>query len=261
MSWSSGIYRGDVVHRRFLPRSHSFRSKLFLMYLDLAELPELFRKRWLWSVNHWNLACWRRSDYLGPADVPLDQAVRDRVEEETGVRPRGPIRMLTHLRYLGYVFNPVSFYYCFDEDGTRVDAVVAEITNTPWKERHSYVLHRGSRPSAADGRAHRFAKEFHVSPFFDMDLEYLWTFATPADRITVHMENLDQSERAFDVVLRLERSEINGRSLAAALLRYPAMTLRVHAAIYWQAFRLWLKRMPFYPHPAKRPEAASASTP
>lgn len=156
----SCLYDGWVRHRRFAPRAHAFRYRLFMAYLDLTELDRVFRGRWFWSTRRPALAWFRRADYLGDPSVPLDQAVRDCVERNTGVRPRGPIRLLTHLRYFGYVFNPVSFYYCFDTADTRVETIVAEITNTPWGERHAYVLSaRGEQPLRF-----RFGKAFHVSP-------------------------------------------------------------------------------------------------
>jgi len=165
----SCLYEGWVRHRRYAPRAHAFRYRLFMLYLDLDELDTVFRGRWLWSTRRPALAWFRRADYLGDARVPLKQAVLDRVEQATGRRPRGPVRLLTHLRYCGHCMNPVSFYYCFDETGERVDTVVAEITNTPWGERHVYVL-----PVDPDQRVlhFRFDKRLHVSPFMAMDLNY-----------------------------------------------------------------------------------------
>ena len=136
----SCLYLGSLRHRRHAPRPHAFRYRVFMTYLDLGELDEVFRGRWLWSTRRPALAWMRRADYLGDPAVPLDEAVRERVARETGERPRGPIRLLTHLRMLGACFNPVSFYYCFDQAGERVETIVAEITNTPWNERHAYVL-------------------------------------------------------------------------------------------------------------------------
>jgi DUF1365 family protein len=255
---NSCIYEGRVRHRRRRPVENSFEYSLFLMYLDLAELPDVFRGRWLWSCDRIAPARFRRSDYLGDPDVPLDEAVRRTVREAVGSTPRGPIRLLTHLRYFGYIFNPVSVYYCFDEAGERVETVVAEITNTPWKERFRYVL--GMRENRSRGRARwfRFAKKFHVSPFMEMDLEYEWRFSEPGRRLWVHMDVLREGNRFFDATLRLERREIDGPALARALLRHPFMTGRVTAAIHYQALRLWLKRCPFHTHPAKRGEEAKS---
>lgn len=253
MPMHSAIYTGWVRHRRFAPRAHSFRYRLFMMYLDLAELDRVFQGRWLWSSRHPALAWLRRADYLGDPRVPLDQAVRDRVEQQTGARPQGPIRMLTHLRYFGYCFNPVTFYYCFDPDGSRVEATVAEVTNTPWSERHAYVLRDDS---SAPGRAQRFrfAKRFHVSPFMEMSLDYDWRFSAPADTLAVHMINRKDGLDVFDATMSLERRDLSGPALAAVLTRFPLMTAKVSAAIYWQALRLWWKRAPFHPHPATQPQ-------
>lgn len=245
----SAIYTGWVRHRRLTPQPHAFRYRLYMMYLDLAELDRVFAHRWFWSVRRPALAWFRRADYLGDTNVPLEQAVRDRVEQETGARPRGPIRMLTHLRYFGYCFNPVTFYYCFDEADTRVDTVVAEITNTPWNERHAYVLHDAHRDSAT--QRYRFAKRFHVSPFLEMAMDYDWRFGAPGAALAVHMINRKNGATAFDATLRLRRREITGVALASVLLRFPLMTAKVVVAIYWQALKLWVKRTPFYAHPAK----------
>ena len=254
----SAVYEGSVHHHRRGPREHGFGQKLFFMYLDLDELETVFRGRWLWSVGRPNLVWLRRADYLGPAERPLSEAVRDRVEAQLGRRPTGPVRMLTHLRTLGYVFNPVTFYYVFGED-EQLDAVVAEITNTPWKERHAYVL------DAADCEAGpmyrwRFAKDFHVSPFFDMDHVYDWRFSAPGERLEVHMSNHRQGERVFDVGLKCRRRELTAGRLAFVLLRYPWLTARVHLAIYIQALLLWIKRTPFFAHPAKRASAPEVTT-
>lgn len=241
----SCVYEGKVVHRRFAPVGHAFRYGLYMCYLDLAELPGVFDAHWFWSARraapHW----FRRADYLDPAIPSLDQAVRDRVESATGTRPEGPIRMLTHLRTLGHVFNPVTFYYVFNRSTNQPEWVVAEITNTPWNERHAYVVPWN------EGEAAVFSKDFHVSPFMPMDHEYRWRFGSPGSRLAIQMENYRGGERVFEAHLDLGRTEITAGSLTRLPLRYPWMTLRVVAAIHMQALRLWRKRVPFHSHPSK----------
>lgn len=247
---ASCIYEGWVRHRRHAPHAHAFRYRLYLMYLDLGELEQAFAGRALWSVNRRNLVEFRRSDYLGDPAVPLHEAVRARIREVCGRAPAGPIRVLTHLRTFGHCFNPVSIYYCYAEDGKTLDTVVAEITNTPWKERHSYVL------PVAQARQHGralhwdFAKAFHVSPFLPMQRDYAWRFTVPDEALRVHMDVTDAGTRDFDATLVLERRPLTGANLARVLLRYPAMTLRVVLAIHWQAFLIFLRRNPVYDHPA-----------
>lgn len=242
---TSCLYEGWIAHRRHAPTPHGFRRGLFMVYLDVLELDSVFSGRWLWSTSRPSVSWFRRSDHLGDPSVPLDTAVRTLVEQRTGRRPTGPIRLLTHLRYLGYVFNPVSFYYCFDPSGTRLDTIVADVSNTPWGERYQYVL---PAPDSADARV-AVDKAFHVSPFMPMTIEYDWRFTAPADSLSVHMTCAHRGADVFDATLVLQRRAIDTRSLARMLVRYPAMTVTVVASIYWQAYRLWRKRAPVYPHP------------
>ncbi len=246
---NSCFYTGWVRHRRFEPVRHEFRYRLFQVYLDLAELETVFRGRWLWSTRGPSIAWFRREDHLGDPSVPLDESVRREVARSTGVQPRGPIRLLTHLRYFGYVMNPVSFYYCFDGEGKHVQFIVAEVHNTPWGERHCYTF--ALQPERAPGSASRFEfpKQFHVSPFMGMDQRYRWTFSEPGGVLGVHMESSEDSRPMLDATLRLERVNLDRASLARMLVLYPFMTLRVVAGIYWQAFRLLCKRCPFHAHP------------
>ncbi len=253
----SALYTGTIQHRRFGPARNSFRYRIFMSYIDLAETGELFRGRWLWSARRPNFAWFRRADFLGPAHVPLDVAVRDLVEQRTRLRPTGPIRLLTHLRFFGFSFNPVSFYYVFDEHDTHVETIVAEITNTPWKERHAYVLPvADAKRSGKQAWRYSFEKKFHVSPFMPMDMRYEWSFGTPGEGLHVHMENHHaesgrDGDAVFDATLNLERVPMTAGALARALLRFPLIPLQVVTLIHWQALRLLLKRVPFHTHPTK----------
>jgi DUF1365 family protein len=253
----SCLYAGWVRHRRFAPVEHAFKNRIFLPMLDLGELEEVFEGRWLWSTRRPALAWFRRKDYLGDPSVPLDTAVRDLVEQRTGTRPEGPISVLAHPRYFGYVFNPVSFYYCYPPGGDQLETIVAEITNTPWKERHAYVLSAREAAGSPPKLRFRFAKNFHVSPFMPMDHDYDWTFTPPGQNHVVHMENLAGGDRVFDATMRLERRPLTGPELARALVAYPLMTTKVTLAIYWNALRLRLKRAPFHDHPKHAAQGAN----
>ncbi len=257
---NSCLYVGHIRHRRYAPRRNAFRYRVHMFLLDVDELPGLFDRFWLCSARRAALAWFRRADYHGDAALPLGTAIRETVGRATGVAPTGPVRLLTHLRYFGHCFNPVSFYYVFDAADTRVTHVVAEITNTPWNERHTYVLPTDA--TAQDGpHAWRwqFAKAFHVSPFLPMDMQYDWRFSAPGATLLVHMENWRDGARDFDATLSLSRRPLTQRSVLLALLAVPPMTLKVIALIYWQALRLALKRIPFHPHPP--PEAQSTAGP
>ena len=245
----SCIYEGRVRHTRHQPVVHRFQYRVFQMFLDLDEIDDVFAGRWFWSAKRPALARFRRRDHLGPLDKPLKEAVCDLVEAKTGRRPDGPVALLTNLRYFGYCFNPVSFYYCYDRAGNRVETIVAEVNNTPWGERSTYVL--PAADSRIDGETLRFspAKHLHVSPFLTMDVGYDWSFTPPAGRLSVFMAAARDEQRVFDASLQLSRTEIAAGALARVLISYPLMTAKVIVAIYWQALRLALKRVPFVPHP------------
>ena len=246
---ASAIYRGTIRHRRHAPHAHAFRYGLYMLYLDLDEVEHAFDGRWLWSAHRRNVAQFRRADFLGPPDVPLADAVRACVRDATGTAPAGPIRMLAHLRYFGLSFNPVAFYYCYGADGTTLETVVAEITNTPWRERHAYVLPLAQAARTDKVNEWRFDKRFHVSPFIGMERNYVWRFQPPGESIRVHMDVFDGEEREFDATLVLERRPLTGANLARCLARWPLMTAKVLAAIHWQALFIWLRRNPVYSHP------------
>ena len=250
------VYAGAVRHRRFTGPHHRFRVATAMFYLDVDEIDAAFAGRWLWSSRRPALVRFRRADYFGPATVPLGDAVRDAVARRLGRRPDGPVRMLTSLRTLGRVFNPVTFYYCFDPED-RLQAVLAEITNTPWGERHHYVV---GRQEGAEQLRSEFAKSFHVSPFQPMSQRYRWLFAEPGEQLVVHMENTragadeagGAAEKVFDATLVVHRRSWNTRSLLRAAVCHPWPSLGVLTSIYWHALRLWWKRAPFFDHPTSQ---------
>jgi uncharacterized protein len=241
---SSCIYEGVIRHRRVEPR-REFSHRLALAYLDLEELPRLLGGRLV--ARRPGPVRFRRRDYLGDRAVPLDRAVRELVSERTGERPAGPIRLLTHLRSFGHCFNPVSFYYCFDPAGERVQALVAEVTNTPWGQRHAYVL-AAAHTSGGVLNA-QFEKAMHVSPFMGMDHRYNVRASTPGQALSVHIGSARAGTTVFDATLSLRRCELTRASMARTTARYPFATVRVLALIYAHALGLKFAGAPVHPHP------------
>jgi len=250
---NSCFYEGTVAHHRLAPVEHRFRYRMFMTYVDLAELDGLFSRMGPWSTRGPAVVRFRREDFLrspggdGP-HVPLDTAARDLVEAETGRRPAGPIRLLTNFRMLGFGMNPVSFFYCFDAADTRVETLVAEVTNTPWRERHCYVVPCGAG-GGGPAEPPVTAKAMHVSPFMPMEMHYRWRIEKPGDTLRLGIENLEGRERPFQATLSLERRPMSAWQRLRLPLRYPLVPQRIGLAIYWQAVRLWWKGVPPVAHP------------
>jgi DUF1365 family protein len=229
-----------------------------MMYLDLSELDSLFRKRWFWSSRFPAPAWFRRKEHLGDPDEPLDQSVRQLIGQKTGKNHEGPIRLLTHLRYFGFQMNPVSFFFCFDQQ-ERLQHIVAEVNNTPWGEQHCYVLSPEHFCSEYASRQPH-DKAFHVSPFLPMDMQYRWRVSVPDQRLNIAIANYQDDKRVLNVAMTMQRHVISSKSLRQVLVRFPAMTMQVFVAIYWQAFRLWRKKVGFFTHPDKVSSEPAQST-
>ena len=258
----SAMYEGVLVHARFGPGpTHSFRYKVAMPLLDLAEIDDVMGLHPAWSAGRATPVRFRREDFLGDPAVPLDQAVRDLVAERTGRPPGGPVAVLANLRTWGWLFNPISLYFCAgppDRPGEppRTAALVAEVENTPWHERHAYAV-------GPPGR-HRFAKELHVSPFLPPRLEYELGYTAPGPQLRVGLDVLQGDQRLFTATLFLRRRALDRAALGRLLWRYPAMTHRVSGGIYAQATRLRLKGAPFFGHPRRSggaPVKAAGSCP
>ena len=244
----SCLYEGNVVHTRMLPTFHSFKYNLFMLCVDLNELPHIFKPYWFWSSKSWNLAFFRRKDHLGDPKISLDISARNLVEQKTGSRPQGPISLITHFCYFGYRINPVSFYFCFDKNKKKLDSVIAEINNTPWGEQHCYVF-KCAPYSKNKKDKFTFDKQFHISPFMSMNLKYVWSLTRPSNKFSVEMETWENQKKILQVKFNTVRTQISHASLGRVLIQYPLVTFKVLWGIYFQAFRLWLKQVPFHTHP------------
>jgi len=243
---TAAVYCGTVRRRRSTPIINQFTHRMFLAYLDVDALPASLDRLPLWSARRTAPIRFRRHDFLDGGTNPLGDALRDIVESRLGRRPTGPVHLLAHLRTLGWLFNPLVVYYCWQPSGDALDAIVLEVTNTPWGERHHYVLD-ATQPEM---RAHQ-PKALHVSPFLPTDMEYRITWTPPRENLLLRIEVARSGTVEFEAELSLRRAELDQRRAATILLRYPIMTLRVSISIYRQAFRLLRKGVPLYRHPQR----------
>jgi uncharacterized protein len=240
------VYEGFVAHSRAEP-VHQFRYPVSMLYLDLDEIPVVFGMHPLWRAEQFAPASFYRRDYLsGDASRSLKDEVHALLQRSLGFCSGGPVALLTHVRNAGIPFNPVSFYYCFNADRDHLEAIITEITNTPWHQRHAYVL------STGQGLDFHFNKSFHVSPFMDMSQTYDWRFSHPGPSLSVRMKSEHSGKTDFEAVLQLKRQPLSRGRLSGLLLRYPLNTTRVLTQIYGNALKLLWKGAPFFTHPMKQ---------
>jgi DUF1365 family protein len=267
----SAIYQGNLRHRRFFPKRHEFSYSSTLFYIDLDELPGLFDGVKGWSFNRANFGSFRRADFLGDPVVPLKDAVRSEVnrllassKQHVLPCPDGAVRMLTNLRIFGFCFNPVTFYYLFNAGAEKPAMILAQVNNTPWSERYTYLINCDEKTGKANTQ---FDKKFHVSPFNPLDMEYHWVSSVPAENVLVHMENHLHAENLqkpsgchMDATLTLKRQPWSKSLLQKILWLQPWTAIKIPVAIYWQAVRLFVKGVPVYTHTPINPLPAATST-
>lgn len=246
---TSCLYTGWVRHRRHHPRVHDFRYRIVLAYLDLDALDLVDRTVRPFSVNRWNLWSFLDRDHVDGRPGDTAGKVRRLLANHGIALDGGSIRLLTQCRVLGYVFNPISMFYCHDVDGA-LAAVVAEVNNT-FGERHLYLLDGRKNASAGATARFRAVKAMHVSPFLGMDCVYDFSLAPPGERLSVGIVQHEEGRRVLDAQLWGQRAPLTTRTLTAAMLRYPFVTLKTTAAIHAEAARLYLKGIPFRRHPGE----------
>ena len=242
----SALYEGVVTHTRLEPRQHHLRYRVGMVHLDLGSVDDALALHPLAGRGAASPMRYRREDYHGDPSVPLDEAVRTTVAERLGWRPSGPVTMLAHLRTWGWCFNPITPYWCFDDDGQRVVAQVFEVSNTPWHERVAYAF--DLRAESGWRWSRRFRKEMYVSPFLPMEAHYRARATGPGERLRLSIDTECDGRIVMKAGLRLERAPLDRAAISRLLTRYPLLTHRVSLGIHTHAARLWAKGVPAYPH-------------
>lgn len=244
MTLHSAIYQGEVVHDRRRPKRHRLRYRVFSLLLDLDELPLLDRRFSLFGYNRWAPLAFFDRDHGPTTGAPLRPWAEARLRE-AGIEPDGgPIRLLCYPRIFGYVFNPLSVFFCYRQDG-RLAAILYEVCNT-YRERHTYVIPVHD-PKAAVIRQ-ECAKALYVSPFIGMDADYRFRIVAPADTVSIVIRQEDAQGLLLAAAFRGARIALSGRSLARSLASFPLLTFKIVAAIHWEAAKLWTKGFRVFSH-------------
>ena len=240
------IYQGIIIHQRSSPKKHSFTYKTNMLYLDLDKIKEAFSDNFFWSYNKPNFASFYRSDFYGDKNKTIKKSIQTLLLKKINLNHKGKVFLLTTIRFFGYSFNPVSFYYCFDET-EKIQAIVTHITNTPWKEKYAYV--HDCRNNSSMSKIFKFEKSFHVSPFMPMDINYNWVFTSPKDFLYVSMDNLLKNKLIFNATLKMTKRAWTAYALNKILFLSIPMSIKAIILIYFNALILFIKKVKFYPHP------------
>ncbi|HET9804955.1 MAG TPA: DUF1365 domain-containing protein [Candidatus Acidoferrum sp.] len=246
----SALYVGNLRHRRFSPKKHSFEYPVFLSLLDIDAIPQALRKSRLTGYERWNVLSYFERDHFGDTRKSLRQRLEEDAHRQGLAVPDGKIFLLTHLRYLGYVFNPVSFFYFYDRAGN-LQQMMAEVNNT-FGESHNYWLTSQNERVSSAARRYTSEKRMHVSPFMGMDLEYDWIFTEPGEKLVAHMNTVQNGKPFFDATLQLARRNWTSAEIRRVVTAYPFMTAKVIGVIHWEALKLWFKRVPVFTHQTKQ---------
>jgi len=250
---------GTIIHDRIMPRKHRFIYNMSWCLFDLDKIEALFYDSKFWSINKFNLVSIKNKDYVNPGSESINIKIRKYIKGKTDRRFDGKIFLFTHPRYLGFGFNSVNFYFCFE--GNAIKYIVSEINNTPWKEKHLY-FHDNSentnptKDNKSGALSFNFNKEFHISPFVDMEIKYDWKFELTEDKIKISMKLLKGNTTPLKVYLNTNLTHIKKHNTSKWALKKPYQALKMSAGIYWQAFKLWLKKVPIYDHPKTANEEA-----
>lgn len=243
---NTAFYVGHLGHVRVKPKRHRFRYPVFMPLVDVDRIEDITDRSPFWGRRWLSVARFVRSDFLGDHHLSIADAVKARIHESTGRHFEGRVLLLANWRYFGLQNNPIACYFCENSESGTLDYIVAEVTNTPWGERHSYVLsvENGTEPFQTE-----FDKKLHVSPFHGMAQRYRWFSTTPSDTLSIKLTNLEAGERVFHASLTLRRLPVSAWTALLLLAKFPFETTKVTAAIYWQALILFVRRIPLYAHP------------
>ena len=242
---NSAFYVGRLAHARMTPKQHRFSYRVFMPFVDVDSVSDITRRATGWGSRGLAPARFGRSDFLGDERLSVAEAVKQRIFEETEQHFEGQIFLLANWRYFGLQNNPIACYFCKGKTSQRLEFIIAEVTNTPWGERHSYVLPVNHEEALFQTE---FKKELHVSPFHGMQQRYRWSSTVPDESLAIKLTNLEGGERVFHASLTLTRLPVTRLTGLSLLARFPFETAKVTVGIYWQALVLFLRRVPLFAH-------------